>query len=324
MTCSAVTYGPEDKGTDARTEVSMSDPRTPRELPVFESIRRQLSGMSAAERKVARTLLGGPAATGLASSTKLARLAQVSAPTVIRFVNHLGFSTYADFQEAVKIEVVARVTTPVELYPETQGAEGGALHDFTATLTSALSDTMSRLSAEDIEAAANLLADPRRKVLVFGGWFSSSLARHLSAMLQELRPGVEFLDEARTQRVAALCDADKRTTAVAFDFRRYEAETEKLGRSLVEQGAKLVLFTDPWLSPLSDVASAVLPASVGTPRPFESYVSSLAVVEALTARVVDLSSASSRARFERYGSFVDTLVPHWEYRREAEGKAADG
>ena len=304
----------------------MSDPQAPEGLPVFESIRRRLSAMSAAERKVARTLLGGPAATGLVSSTKLARLAQVSGPTVIRFVNHLGYGTYAQFQEAVKVEVVARVTTPVELYPETRDTAGGALDDFTATLTAALSDTMSRLSAEDIEAAAHLLADPRRKVLVFGGWFSSSLARHLSAMLQELRPGVEFLDETRTHRVAALCDADKRTTAVAFDFRRYEAETEKLGRALVDQGAKLILFTDPWLSPLSDVASAVLPASVGTPRPFESYVSSLAVVEALTARVVEVSSTSSRTRFERFGSFVDTLVPHWEYRRDAgaEDTAAGG
>jgi DNA-binding MurR/RpiR family transcriptional regulator len=211
------------------------------------------------------------------------------------------------------------VTTPVELYPEAQSAGGGALEDFSATLGSAISDTLNRLSPEELATAAELLADPRRKVLVFGGWFSSSLARHLSAMLQELRPGVEFLDEARTQRVAALCDADKRTTAVAFDFRRYEAETEKLGRALVEQGAKLILFTDPWLSPLADVASAVLPASVGTPRPFESYVSSMAVVEALTARVVDLTSAASRARFERYGSFVDTLVPHWEYRRGIDG-----
>ncbi|TDK24528.1 MurR/RpiR family transcriptional regulator [Arthrobacter crusticola] len=297
----------------------MSEQEAPAGLPVFESIRRQLSEMSAAERKVARTLLGGPAATGLASSTKLARLAQVSGPTVIRFVNHLGYATYADFQDAVKVEVVARVTTPVELYPEAQSAGGGALEDFSATLGSAISDTLNRLSPEDLAAAAELLADPRRKVLVFGGWFSSSLARHLAAMLQELRPGVEFVDEARTRRVAALCDADKRTTAIAFDFRRYEAETEKLGRALVDQGAKLILFTDPWLSPLAEVASAVLPASVGTPRPFESYVSSMAVVEALTARVVELTSAASRARFERYGSFVDTLVPRWEYRRGIDG-----
>ncbi|MHA7262900.1 MurR/RpiR family transcriptional regulator [Arthrobacter sp. TMN-37] len=294
----------------------MSDQQGTAGLPVFESIRRQLSGMSAAERKVARTLLGGPAATGLASSTKLARLAQVSGPTVIRFVNHLGYATYAEFQDAVKVEVVARVTTPVELYPETQAAQGGALHDFSATLNAAISDTMTRLSPEDLTTAAELLADPRRKVLVFGGWFSSSLARHLAAMLQELRPGVEFVDDARTRRVAALCDADKRTTAVAFDFRRYEAETEKFGRALVDQGAKLILFTDPWLSPLADVAGAVLPASVGAPRPFESYVAAMAVVEALTARVVDLTSEASRARFERYGAFVDTLVPHWEYRRE--------
>lgn len=300
----------------------MSDRETAGEVPVFDSIRRRLSEMTSAERRVARTLLGGPATIGLESSTKLAGHAQVSGPTVIRFVNHLGFSTYAEFQEAVKVEVAARVTTPVELYPEASNgtgrspAAGDALHEFSGSLCAAISETMSRLSSEDLNAAAGLLADARRKVLIVGGWFSSSLARHLAAMLQEMLPAVEFVDDAPTRRVGALCNADKRTTVVVFDFRRYEAETEKFARAIVEQGGKLILITDPWLSPLADVASAVLTASVGTPRPFESYVPALAVVEALTAQVVGATANSARARFERYSSFVDTLVPHWEHRRK--------
>ncbi|PTT68765.1 MurR/RpiR family transcriptional regulator [Arthrobacter sp. HMWF013] len=299
----------------------MSDQQAMKEVPVFENIRRRLSEMTSAERKVARALLGGAATLGLESSTKLAGHAQVSGPTVIRFVNHLGFATYAEFQDAVKTEVVARVTSPVEQYPESHSLADNPLSDLSDILCAAISETMSRLSENDIKAAADLLADPRRKILVYGGWFTSSLARHLAAMLRELRPGVEFVDDAPSRRVAALCDADKRTTVVAFDFRRYEADTEKLGRALVQQGGKLVLFTDQWLSPLSDVASAVLPAVVGTPRPFESYVSSLALVEALTARVVEMTADSSRARFERYASFVDTLVPHWEHHREIADKA---
>ncbi|PTT68767.1 MurR/RpiR family transcriptional regulator [Arthrobacter sp. HMWF013] len=280
-------------------------------VPVFENIRRRLSDMTTAERKIARVLLGGPATIGLETSTKLARQAGVSGPTVIRFVNHLGFATYMGFQEAVRDEVIARVTTPVELFPKASGASGAAdVQDLSDALTTALSETLNRLSSEDIDAAAELLVDPKQKVLIFGGWFSSSLAQHFCAMLQELRAGVEFVDDSASRRVAALCDADRRTTAVAFDFRRYEARTEKLGRAVVEHGGKLILFTDQWLSPLADAASAVLPASVGTARPFESYVSTMAVVEALTARVLDYTSATSRSRFERYGSLVDTMVPH--------------
>lgn len=299
----------------------MPDSETTEGISVFENIRRRLSGMSAAERKVARTLLGDPATIGLETSTKLARHADVSGPTVIRVVNHLGFSTYMQFQEAVKVEVIARVTTPVELYPKPEGGSGGALQDLSDSLVSAVSETLGRLSVEDINAAADLLADPRMKILIFGGWFSSSMARYLCAMLQELRPGVEFVDDSPSRRIDALCNADKRTTAVAFDFRRYEGQTEGLGRAVVGQGGKLILCTDPWLSPLSDAASAVLPASVGTPRPFESYVSSLAVVEALIARLVDMTAATSRARFERYESLVDAVVPHREYHREFEVEA---
>lgn len=300
----------------------MSGGQPAQDVPLFEQIRRRLSEMTASERKVARTLLGGHPTIGLESSTRLAGHAKVSGPTVIRFVNHIGFATYSDFQDAVRDEVAARVTTPVELYPDVpndaalSSVSGNTLMELSGHLCSSITETLRRLPLEDLDTAADLLADPRRKVLVFGGWFSSNLARHLAAMLQEMRPEVEFVDDAPSRRVAALCDAGKRTTAVAFDFRRYEADTEKFARSLVAQGGKLILVTDPWLSPLTDTASAVLPASVGTPKPFESYVSTLAVVEALTARVVEKTAASSRARFERYASFVDTLVPHWEHRRE--------
>lgn len=308
----------------------MSDGQLAKDVPLFEQIRRRLSEMTTSERKVARALLGGHPTIGLESSTRLAGHAKVSGPTVIRFVNHMGFATYSEFQEAVRGEVSARVTTPVELYPDVSNDVGRpstashALEELSESLRSSISETLRRLPMEDLNSAADLLADPRRKVLVFGGWFSSNLARHLAAMLQEMRPAVEFVDDAPSRRVAALCDADKRTTAVAFDFRRYEADTEKFGRSLVKQGGKLILFTDPWLSPLTDAASAVLPASIGTPKPFESYVSTLAVVEALTARVVEKTAAPSRARFERYASFVDTLVPHWGHRREIEVEGTSG
>ncbi|MGW3472113.1 hypothetical protein ACWDKQ_27435 [Saccharopolyspora sp. NPDC000995] len=54
-----------------------------------------------------------------------------------------------------------------------------------------------------------------------------------------------------------------------------------------QEGAALVLFTDPWLSPLVSSADIVLPASVQASSPFDSVVPALALVAAVVAALVD-------------------------------------
>ncbi len=59
-------------------------------LGVVERVRRSLGDLSRAERKVARALLSGPPTIGLESVSQLAVRAEVSGPTVSRFVARLG------------------------------------------------------------------------------------------------------------------------------------------------------------------------------------------------------------------------------------------
>ena len=43
-----------------------------------------------------------------------------------------------------------------------------------------------------------------------------------------------------------------------FDYRRYDAGTVAFGREAARRGADVVLFTDPYLSPLSAAATVLL------------------------------------------------------------------
>ena len=87
-----------------------------RRLGVAERIRRSLGELSKSERKVARALLSGPPTIGLESVVQLAQRAEVSAPTVSRFVARLGFDNYAAFQHTLREDLSARVLSPVEVY----------------------------------------------------------------------------------------------------------------------------------------------------------------------------------------------------------------
>lgn len=67
-----------------------------------EEIRQRFGDLSPAERKVARVLLAGYPAAGFETVATLAERATVSAPTVIRFVNRLGYKGFPDFQAALR------------------------------------------------------------------------------------------------------------------------------------------------------------------------------------------------------------------------------
>src|SRR5919205_2658733 len=87
-------------------------------MTVRERIRKLLSELTAAERRVARVLLAAYPIAGLESVTRLAERAGVSGPTVTRFVTKLRFDGYRQFQDALREEVQARVSSPLIRYRE--------------------------------------------------------------------------------------------------------------------------------------------------------------------------------------------------------------
>jgi DNA-binding MurR/RpiR family transcriptional regulator len=278
-------------------------------LGVTERVRRSLGELSKAERKVARALLSGPPTTGLESVSELAARAEVSGPTVSRFVSRLGFDNYAGFQRALREDLSARVLSPVEVYRShladsdhtPLGLAGTALAD-------AVTGTLAQLSPPDFERAVTLLADERHRVLVTGGWTSHLLAAMLTSLLRPFRHGVLHVQSLAAERASALADLGRRDTVVLFDYRRYERDTFEFARLAHERGGRLVLLTDPWLSPIADLADAVLPAQVDGPSPFEILTPTVALVETLATDVARRLGATGTERLDQYGSIADQWV----------------
>ncbi len=276
-------------------------------MSVSEKIRQRLGELSPSERRVARTLLAGPPTIGLESSARLAQNAGVSGPTVSRFISGLGFSNYAAFQRALHEEIGARMMPPVEAYRRHQAGQrpDDVLATCARTVGEAVTASVAGLDPEEFRRAVSLLAEGGRKVLVTGGWFSQLLAGYLASVLRELRPEVRLVGQSPTDRAGAIADITRRDTVAAFDFRRYERDTLELARAARAAGARILLITDPWLSPVGDIADAVLTAQVLGPSPFESLTPALAVVETLITSVVDALGEAGRRRFEQFGEIAE-------------------
>jgi len=270
------------------------------ESRVGELVRQRLNDLSPAERKLARALLASYPIAGLESVARFAERAHVSPPTVTRFITKLGFRGYPEFQETLRHEVQARLSSPLTRYRDDQPARGtdSLLSDALEISSHNLKATMDVLSHRDVAEAVELMADVRRRVMVLGGRVSAPLARYLAAQLHLLRPGIGLVDADRSGPAQQLIDMRRGDVLVVFDYRRYQGDTIESARLASAQGCNVILFTDPWLSPASGFARQVIVASVDTIGPFDSLVGAMAVVEGVVAAVLSRLGPRAQARMQ--------------------------
>jgi DNA-binding MurR/RpiR family transcriptional regulator len=287
-------------------------------VTVADLLRRRRGELTPAELRVAQALLGDYPAAGLRPIARLAEDANVSPPTVLRLVTKLGFGGYPQIQEALRAELSARTSGPLEDYPRTRDGEppsGEPLAVRARSFGAALGESLRAQDPAELAAAADLIADRGHRVLITGGRFSWTLAAHLTSFLTLLRPNVAHVANEPGARASALLDVDATTVVVAFDYRRYQRDTIAFGRAAAAQGAALVVCTDPYLSPLASSATVLLTTTVEGPPPFVTLVPAFALVETLILGVVERGGKDSRERvaaFERLNADVlDTgPAPH--------------
>ena len=264
---------------------------------VGELVRQRLDSLSPAERRLARALLASYPIAGLESVARFAERAGVSPPTVTRFITKLGFRGYPEFQEQLRNEVQARLSSPLERYRDEPKRESAIKSALDASAHN-LQATEQLLSERDVKEAVELLSDVRRRVMVVGGRVSAPLARYLSAQLHLLRPGIGLIDSERSVPAQQLIDMRKTDVLVVFDYRRYQADTIECARVAASRGCDVILFTDQWLSPSSAVARQVLVTSVETVGPFDSLVGAVALVEAVVGSVLARLGPRAEARMQ--------------------------
>ena len=273
---------------------------TSRESRVGELVRQRLDSLSPAERKLARVLLASYPIAGLESVARFAERAAVSPPTVTRFITKLGFKGYPEFQRMLRLEVQARLSSPLARYRDEPGAghPDALLSEALEVSGHNLKSTLELLSPRDLNEAVELLADVRRRVMVLGGRVSAGLARYLASQLHLLRPGIGLVDSERSAPAQQLIDMRKTDVLVVFDYRRYQSDTIESARVAAAHGCAVILFTDPWLSPASAFARQVLVTSMETIGPFDSLVGATAVVEAVVAAVLRRLGPRAEARMQ--------------------------
>lgn len=271
-----------------------------------------------AELKIVRQLLSNYPAAGLNTVAHLASAAGVSNPTVVRFANKLGYEGYPEFQAALLGEVQERMSSPLSMLDTRKPSleQENFYQYFLRASIHALEASMQMLPPDDFEAAVDAAADLSMRVHCLGGRFSGFLAGLLWSHMKQLRGETRWINGSQADQVDQLVDLGKRDVLFVYDYRRYQIDTIRFARQAAKQGARIVLFTDRWVSPIAEFASVTLMAPVDTVSPYDTMVPAIAQTEALIAGLTARLASQSRGRIERmeelrrgYGITEDAYSP---------------
>lgn len=266
-----------------------------------DRINERTESLTRSERLLAEVLLRDYPVVGLQSITRLAEAAGVSTPTVIRLARKLGFDGFPEMQNALRDEASAQFKQPIlkgDGWLEKRG-DSAAFRGFAEAVFDNLRRTIERLAPETFDTISLILADPKKHVFMTGGRITRSNAEYFYNHLQIIRSGVTMLSQSSNVWPQYLLDMDDTSVLVILDIRRYERDLQRLAHLAKEQGATIILLTDQWGSPISQLADHTVNAMVEVPSSWDSTLAINLVAEALVAEVQTHHWEEARERIER-------------------------
>ncbi|MFC4667608.1 MurR/RpiR family transcriptional regulator [Seohaeicola nanhaiensis] len=272
-----------------------------------QRIRAVAGQLTRAERQLADAILENYPMSGLGSITRLGEKAGVSSPTVARMVQKLGFSGFAEFQAALRDELEAQISNPIAKHESWSQAapQGHILNRFTDAVIANIRHTLANADPAEFDAVIALLSDTRRRVFIAGGRITHALAEYMHLHLQVIRPDVRLVRTTANAWPHDLLDLEDGDLVVLYDVRRYENTTLKLAEIAAARGAKCVLFTDQWQSPISRYAEVSFNCRIEAPSAWDSMTAMLLLSETLIAAVQEMEWERTRERMKSLEEMFD-------------------
>lgn len=274
---------------------------------ISERIHEKLDDLTRAERQLALSILENYPASGLGPLAALAKGANVSVPTVARMVQKLGYKGYPDFQADLRDELGAIAKGPIAKHETWAGAAPSehVLNRFTEAVIANIRNTMAHIDPVAFDNACALIADQNRHLHIVGGRITHTLAEYLFMHLQVIRPNVTHVQSTSNTWPHYLLNAADGDVFVIFDVRRYENNTLKLAELAYARGAKIVLFTDQWRSPVHRMANVSLTSQIIVPSAWDSATTIMLLMESMISAVQTLNWDKTRDRMQELEDIFD-------------------
>jgi DNA-binding MurR/RpiR family transcriptional regulator len=242
----------------------------------------------------------------------LAKRAQVSDPTVVRFVSKLGFDGFPAFQARLLEEVDAGLRSPLMMMESKSAQHVESVgQNYIGSVAGAMQDAMNTIQPWPFAKACDLIENTKGRIYVLGGRFSRHIAGMLAGYLLQIRSGVNDFGALTSESFDILPDIGRKDLLIIFDYRRYQRDVIRFAQTASARGAKIILFTDPWLSPIGKQAEVVIVGPVEANSPYDTMAPAVAQMEALVAELVSRNVDIMQQRvtaLERVRSDIEVTI----------------
>lgn len=262
-------------------------------------------GFTPSERKLATVLLSDYPYAGLIKMQELAERAEVSQPSISRFVIKIGLTGFPELQKHLVSELREGDRSPVDIHSTSEQIKGGYLNGFLHLAAEQMASAGQAVTETQFEQICSLVADPKRAIYAVGGRISDTIAQHLSFHLRQSRERVYHLPRDPEVWPEYLLRMKAGDIFFLVDFRRYQKNLWQLAKQAQAQKVQVVLMTDQWLSPATRYTSEVLVVPIETGTIWDSYAPALALTEAIVTRVAGKTWPQTRKRIEAWDAMRD-------------------
>ncbi len=254
-------------------------------LTLSAEIRQRFEQFSRSQKDVGQYIVDHLDEAAFHTAEELARRANTSSSTVVRFAQALGFEGYPGLQAAARDEYrrsrdtgqldLERLMAP-PLFPIDQTEWEEAL----AADHTNLEDTARKVDREEVAAVIDALSSAER-VLVCGTDQMAFFASYLRHLLMLLDVRCEVVASASQEGLARLGRIDERTGVIGFSAGRPHPLVVRAMKFARHRRAAAVAICDATLSEVARLADRRLYYSSASPTYVRSHTALLALIQAL-------------------------------------------
>ncbi|MBX5470342.1 MAG: MurR/RpiR family transcriptional regulator [Thermoleophilaceae bacterium] len=272
-------------------------------LTLSEEIRQRFDEFSRSQKDVGQYIVDHLDDAAFQTAEELARRANTSSSTVVRFAQALGFEGFPELQQAARDEyrrsregaagMEALLAPP--LFPIDQTEFEAAL----AADHTNMEDTARKIDRDEIAAAIDLISRAQRIVLCGTDQmaFFASYLRHL-LMLLDLRS--EVVASPSQEGLARLGRIDDKTLVIGFSAGRPHPLVVRALKLARHRKAKAIAISDATLSEVAKLADHRIYYSSNSPAYVRSHVALLSVIQALAYGVYALDESAYADRIKAF------------------------
>jgi DNA-binding MurR/RpiR family transcriptional regulator len=265
-------------------------------------IQARFDEFSRSQKDVAQYIVDHLDEAAFQTAEELARRANTSSSTVVRFSQALGFEGFPELQGAAREEYRRAHAVPAQAGSSATPLFSLDQSEFETALAADhvnVEDTARKASRKDIEAAIDAIASAPR-VLIAGTdqmAFFASYMRHLLALL-DLR--AEIVASPSQEALGRLARIDEETLVIGLSAGRPHPLVVRAMKVARHRKARTVAITDATLSEVAKLAQIRLYYSSNSPAYVRSHTALLSLVQALAYGVYSRDAAQYADRIKAF------------------------